>query len=118
MANLAGRRAGQLSVGEAQWVSRVRAMVLEPQLLLLDEPYSALDPPTRGRLLDDLGALWKNTATTTVFAAHDLFYSDQLATRMAIILENRLRQVESPKKKFSKVLMMLMWLNFRDTSRR
>jgi len=100
VAHLTGRRAGQLSGGEAQRVSLARAMVLEPQLLLLDEPFSALDPPTCGRLLDDLGALLKNTATTTIFVTHDLFEAEQLATRIAIILENRLRQVGSPQEVF------------------
>lgn len=94
--HLARRRAGQLSGGEAQRVSLARALVLEPQLLLLDEPFSALDPPTRSHLLDDLGALLKETATTTIFVTHDLPEAAQLAGRMAVIIGNRLRQVGSP----------------------
>lgn len=93
---LAKRRAGQLSGGEAQRVSLARALVLEPQLLLLDEPFSALDPPTRSHLLDDLGALLKESATTTVFVTHDLPEASQLASRMAVIIGNRLRQVGRP----------------------
>ena len=99
--HLAKRRAGQLSGGEAQRVSLARALVLEPQLLLLDEPFSALDPPTRSRLLDDLGALLKETATTTVFVTHDLPEAAQLAGRMAVIIGNRLRQVGSPEVVFA-----------------
>ncbi|HMB24871.1 MAG TPA: ABC transporter ATP-binding protein [Anaerolineales bacterium] len=98
---LAKRRAGQLSGGEAQRVSLARALVLEPQLLLLDEPFSALDPPTRSRLLDDLGALLKETATTTVFVTHDLPEAAQLAGQMAVIIGNRLRQVGSPEVVFA-----------------
>jgi tungstate transport system ATP-binding protein len=94
--HLAKRRAGQLSGGEAQRVSLARALVLEPQLLLLDEPFSALDPPTRSRLLDDLGVLLSETATTTVFVTHDLPEAEQLAERMAVIVGNRLRQVGDP----------------------
>ena len=96
VAHLAKRRAGHLSGGEAQRVSLARALVLEPQLLLLDEPFSALDPPTRSRLLDDLSALLKETATTTVFVTHDLPEAAQLANQIAVIIANRLRQVGSP----------------------
>jgi tungstate transport system ATP-binding protein len=99
--HLAQRRAGQLSGGEAQRVSLARALVLEPQLLLLDEPFSALDPPTRSHLLDDLGALLKETATTTVFVTHDLPEAAQLASRMAVIIGNRLRQVGAPEVVFA-----------------
>ncbi len=49
--SLLGRRAGQISGGEAQRVSLARAFVLDPELLLMDEPFSAVDPPTRAQLL-------------------------------------------------------------------
>ena len=96
VAHLTDRQAGKLSGGEAQRVSLARALVLEPELLLLDEPFSALDPPTRAHILEDLGVLLKDTATTTVFVTHDLPEAMQLAARMAVIIENRLRQVGEP----------------------
>ena len=101
VAHLSKRRAGQLSGGEAQRVSLARALVLEPQLLLLDEPFSALDPPTRTGLLDDLGALLSETGTTTVFVTHDLPEAAHVGERMAVISGNRLRQVGKPEDLFA-----------------
>ncbi len=93
VADLAERRAKRLSGGEAQRVSLARALVLEPELLLLDESFSALDPPTRATLLDDLKPLLKNSKTTTLFVTHDLHEARKLATRMAVIVKNSLRQI-------------------------
>jgi len=90
---LSKRRAGQLSGGEAQRVSLARAFVLEPELLLLDEPFSSLDPPTRTKLLDDLSALLKEDHRTAVFVTHNLNEAAMLSHRIAVIVEGRLRQV-------------------------
>ena len=102
VAHLTERRARNLSGGEAQRVSLARALVLEPELLLLDEPFSALDPPTRAHLLEDLGALLHETEMTTLFVTHDIPEAMQLATRIAVIADNHLRQVGTPEEVFAK----------------
>jgi tungstate transport system ATP-binding protein len=95
--SLSKRRAGQLSGGEAQRVSLARAFVLEPELLLLDEPFSALDPPTRSRLLEDLVTLLKENHRTAVFVTHNLNEATKLSHRIAVIVGGMLRQVGTAK---------------------
>ena len=91
--SLAKRRASQLSGGEAQRVSLARAFVLEPELLLLDEPFSALDPPTRSSLIQDLYDLLQGTHRTAVFVTHNLSEAAKLSHRIAVIIDGVLRQV-------------------------
>jgi len=95
--SLAKRRASQLSGGEAQRVSLARAFVLEPELLLLDEPFAALDPPTRAKLIDDLSALLAEDHRTAVFVTHNLNEAAKLSHRVAVIVDGMLRQVGTAK---------------------
>jgi tungstate transport system ATP-binding protein len=99
---LSKRRAGQLSGGEAQRVSLARAFVLDPELLLLDEPFSALDPPTRAKLFEDLSALLKEDHRTAVFVTHNLNEATKLSHRIAVIVGGVLRQVGTAKQIKSK----------------
>ena len=94
---LSKRRAGQLSGGEAQRVSLARAFVLEPELLLLDEPFSSLDPPTRSRLIEDLSALLKENHRTAIFVTHNLNEAAKLSHRIAVVVGGMLRQVGTAK---------------------
>jgi ABC-type proline/glycine betaine transport system ATPase subunit len=91
--SLSKRRAGQLSGGEAQRVSLARAFVLDPELLLLDEPFSALDPPTRAKLIEDLSSLLIEDHRTAVFVTHNLNEAAKLSHRIAVIVGGMLRQV-------------------------
>ncbi len=74
---------------------------LQPELLLLDEPFSALDAPTRLRLLQDLHTLLSQTSITTVFITHDLDEALLLGDRVAVLLGGVLRQVGPPQDVFS-----------------
>jgi tungstate transport system ATP-binding protein len=95
--SLAKRRAGQLSGGEAQRVSLARAFILEPELLLMDEPFSSVDPPTRRQLLGDLSSLLAQDHRTTIFVTHNLKEAAQMGDRVAVIIEGALKQVGKPK---------------------
>jgi tungstate transport system ATP-binding protein len=99
--HLRKRQARKLSGGEAQRVSLARAFALQPDLLLLDEPFSALDAPTRLRLLDDLHAILSETDTTTLFITHDLKEAARLGDSMAVILNGRLHQRGTPDEIYS-----------------
>jgi NitT/TauT family transport system ATP-binding protein len=85
LADAAGLRPAQLSGGMAMRVSFARAMVVEPRLLLLDEPFSALDTPTRRRLLDDVHRLWSGTRPGVVFVTHDVDEAVYLADRVVVL---------------------------------
>lgn len=96
--HLAGRQARTLSGGEAQRVSLARALVLEPELLLLDEPFAALDAPSREALADDLLPLLRETATTTVMVTHDRDEAQELGDRIGVILDGQLAQIDTPER--------------------
>jgi tungstate transport system ATP-binding protein len=98
------RLGSKLSGGEAQRVSLARAFVLNPELLLLDEPFSALDAPTRLRLLDDLRSILAETGTTTIIITHDLKEAARLSTRVAVMLAGQIAQIGSPDEVFANPL--------------
>jgi tungstate transport system ATP-binding protein len=91
--HLAGRSARTLSGGEAQRASLARAMAVAPEVLLLDEPFAALDQPSREALIEDLAHTLRETGTTTVFATHDRTEAQRIADRVAVLDGGRLRQV-------------------------
>ncbi len=98
---LAKRSARSLSGGEAQRVALVRAFVLEPEVLLLDEPFSSLDQPTREALLDELASVLQETGVTTVFVTHDRDEAARIADRIAVLAGGRLLQLGPTAEVFS-----------------
>jgi molybdopterin-binding protein len=91
--HLARRYPGSLSGGEQQRVALARALVLKPQILLLDEPMSALDGRTRERMRRELGRIRKLTGTTIVQITHHFDEVFALADRIAIMREGQIVQV-------------------------
>lgn len=102
IAHLSRRPARALSGGEAQRVSLARAFVLQPELILLDEPFSALDAPTRALLVSDLKGLLSKTGTAGIFITHDLDEALGLSDRIAVFIRGELRQMGSPREIFSR----------------
>jgi NitT/TauT family transport system ATP-binding protein len=74
-----------LSGGERQRVSIARAMALDPDIILMDEPFSALDPNTRMRLRNQLVELWQGSGKTIVFVTHDVDEALFLAERIIVL---------------------------------
>ncbi|MGE0551844.1 MAG: ABC transporter ATP-binding protein [Gemmatimonadales bacterium] len=93
LAAVAGRRPEQLSGGQQQRVALARALAPDPSLLLLDEPFSALDAPLRRQLREDLGPILRQYAGSTVVVTHDLAEAFQLADRL--VLYDRGRVIQS-----------------------
>jgi tungstate transport system ATP-binding protein len=96
ISQLQKRSARNLSGGEAQRVALARAFAVDPEIVLLDEPFSALDTPTRMMLLEEFQALLADTQMTTVFVTHDMDEALYLGHRVAVILDGHLKQVGSP----------------------
>lgn len=92
ISHLAFKNSHQLSGGEAQRVNLARALVIEPEVLFLDEPFSALDFPTKIKLIEDFLRIVKLTKTTTVFISHDLLEIQSLSNRLLILVEGKIQQ--------------------------
>jgi osmoprotectant transport system ATP-binding protein len=82
----------ELSGGQRQRVSLMRALMLKPSVLLLDEPFGALDPMVRARLQDELKEIFKRLQQTIVMVTHDMAEAGFLANRIVLLNEGRVVQ--------------------------
>ena len=90
-----------LSGGEARRVALARALAPSPRLLLLDEPFSALDAPTRARLRHDVRALLRRTGTPAILVTHDRTEAMSMGDVMAVVIGGRVRQTGAVSDVFS-----------------
>ncbi|HEX6704036.1 MAG TPA: ABC transporter ATP-binding protein [Albitalea sp.] len=93
---LGARRPAELSGGQQQRVALARALAREPEVLLLDEPFSAVDQPARHDLYHELAALHRAVALPIVLVTHDLHEARRLADRMVILDRGRTLQQGTP----------------------
>ena len=88
LAGDAGKYPSMLSGGERQRVAIARALAVDPKIVLMDEPFSALDPNMRARMRVELERIWLETGKTVVFVTHDIDEALQLADRV-VVLSNK-----------------------------
>jgi putative spermidine/putrescine transport system ATP-binding protein len=96
LADQGGRYPHELSGGQQQRVALARALAIEPQVLLLDEPLSALDAKVRAQLRDEIRRIHTEVGITTLFVTHDQDEALAIADRVAVIFAGRLEQIAPP----------------------
>lgn len=90
------RKPKELSGGQQQRVGVVRALAADPDIILMDEPFSALDPISREKLQEDLFTLQRNIKKTIVFVTHDMKEAIKLGDRICVMNEGSIVQVGTP----------------------
>lgn len=99
---IADRFPGIISGGESQRCALARALVMEPEILLLDEPFSAVDPATKERLYQTIRDIHRAFDCTIVFVSHDFNEAVTLADRVGIVLGGKLRAIARSDELFTK----------------
>ncbi|MEC0091013.1 ABC transporter ATP-binding protein [Paenibacillus macquariensis] len=94
----ASRYPRQLSGGQQQRVGVARALAADPEIVLMDEPFGALDPITREQLQDELLRLQKTVKKTIIFVTHDMDEALKLGDRIAVLKDGALLQLDTPEK--------------------
>ena len=102
LARMADRYANQMSGGQQQRVALARALAIRPQVLLLDEPLSALDAKVRSRLRDEIRRIQLEVGITTLFVTHDQEEALAIADRVGVMQAGRLEQLGPPTEVYSR----------------
>jgi NitT/TauT family transport system ATP-binding protein len=95
LAGDAGKFPSMLSGGERQRVAIARALAVDPKIVLMDEPFSALDPNMRSRMRLEMERIWLETGKTVVFVTHDIDEALQLADRIVVLSNKPTRVLET-----------------------
>jgi putative spermidine/putrescine transport system ATP-binding protein len=101
LSDQAGRFARQLSGGQQQRVALARALAIEPKVLLLDEPLSALDAKVRVQLRDEIRRIQLELGISTLFVTHDQEEALAVADRVGVMWQGRIQQIASPQELYS-----------------
>lgn len=102
LTGLGDRKVGQLSGGQQQRAAIARSLVIEPELLLLDEPLSNLDAKLRDEMRDEIRDIQARTGVTAIFVTHDQDEALSMADRLAVMSAGRLEQVGTPREIFDR----------------
>ncbi len=92
------RYPNELSGGQQQRIGVIRAMAADPPIILMDEPFSALDPISREQLQDELVRLQEVISKTIIFVTHDIDEAIKIANRICIVKDGNIVQVDTPEK--------------------
>ena len=102
--NLGSRRPHELSGGQQQRVALARALAPQPRMILLDEPFAALDAPLRARLREEVRDILRQTATTGVLVTHDQEEALSIADVVSVMRQGRILQSGSPREIYDRPL--------------
>lgn len=90
------RKPIELSGGQQQRIGVCRALAADPEIVLMDEPFSALDPISREKLQDDVKSLHRNIKKTTIFVTHDMQEALKIADRICVMKDGKVVQIGTP----------------------
>ncbi len=102
LTGLGARKVAQLSGGQQQRAAIARSLVIEPELLLLDEPLSNLDAKLRDEMRDEIREIQARTGVTAIFVTHDQDEALSMADRLAVMSNGRLEQIGTPRQIFDR----------------